>query len=73
MPVVQKITEPREAQGQVPLHDDYFLCPVCGNIGVLGKSGFMLTDRPAWFRCESCQYVFEMARRRSAKAAGVVL
>ncbi len=43
---------------------DLFLCPMCGSVGSFGQSGFICTDRPAWFRCASCEYVFAFERPR---------
>jgi rubredoxin len=57
MIVAQDLTQRRDGASQV-VSRDIFLCPVCGSIGVCGEFGFSCTERPSWFRCEACQYVF---------------
>ena len=37
---------------------ELFLCPACGNIGLVGQTGFTLTERTGWFRCDGCEYQF---------------
>jgi rubredoxin len=49
---------------------DLFLCPMCGSIGILGQQGFALTERPAWFRCSSCEYVFRREATRNFRKFG---
>jgi rubredoxin len=49
---------------------DLFLCPMCGSIGVLGRKGFALTERPAWYRCASCEYVFRRDATRNFRSIG---
>jgi rubredoxin len=49
---------------------DLFLCPVCGSVGILGRQGFALTERPAWFRCGSCEYVFRREATRNFQKLG---
>jgi hypothetical protein len=50
---------------------DLFLCPICGSIGILGRQGFSLTERPAWYRCGSCEYVFRREATRNSREFGV--
>ena len=49
---------------------DLFLCPICGSIGILGRHGFSLTERPAWYRCGTCEYVFRREATRNSRELG---
>ena len=71
MIAVQDLTLRLDGAQQV-VSRDAFLCPMCGSIGIFGESGFTSTERPGWFRCESCQYVFGIKLPRIVHAAGVV-
>lgn len=51
------------------LFPDVFLCPMCASVGHLDHAGFTSTDRPAWFRCLSCEYVFAFERPRPVMVA----
>ena len=44
-----------------------FICPMCGSVGILGQKGFAITERPAWFRCGSCDYVFRRDASRNIR------
>jgi rubredoxin len=52
------------------INRDLFLCPMCGSIGILGRQGFALTERPSWFRCGSCEYVFRWDATRNSRSIG---
>ena len=71
MIAVQDLTLRRDSAPQV-VSRDAFLCPMCGSIGVFGEFGFTCTERPGWFRCECCQYVFGIKLSRTANPTGVV-
>ena len=58
-----------ELSPEVIIHD-LFLCPMCGSVGILGRRGFALTERPAWFRCRSCEYVFRREPTRNFPKLG---
>lgn len=49
---------------------DLFLCPMCGSIGILGRQEFAITERPGWFRCSSCEYVFRRDVTRNFRKFG---
>ena len=68
MILVQDVTSAVNESASV-LFTDLFLCPMCGSIGKLGHSGFISTDRPAWFRCLSCEYTFAFERPRRVAVA----
>jgi len=68
MVVTPNVVSPVNESAPVPF-PDVFLCPMCGSIGHFGQSGFMCTERPAWFRCAACEYVFAFQRPRPLVAA----
>ena len=68
MILVQDVTAVAEESPPLPF-PDVFLCPMCGSVGHLDPAGFSSTERPAWFRCLSCEYVFAFERPRPLIAA----
>lgn len=50
-----------------PAFNNIFICPLCGTIGIVGETGFAVTERASWFRCESCDYVFGIQLAALAK------
>jgi rubredoxin len=56
-----------------PVFRELFICPSCGSIGIVGEKAFTRTERPSWFRCDSCEYVFGIELTRAARGEGVLL
>jgi len=73
MLVPQELPERLDRENPILLPDQLFLCPLCGSAGVFGDFGFTRTERPGWFRCECCQYVFGLTNRRPNQIAGALL
>ena len=67
--IVKQHTVSQRSEAVQVLFPDVFLCPMCGSVGGFGQTGFTCTERPAWFRCSCCEYVFAFERPRPVIAA----